>query len=153
MEINNKASTSHVQSDLSDEDYEHIADFSNEELDLKIKAFHDSCSRNLKTEDENDIADIPTESKIDIGELKKEISDIIDKQCVEIDSKSEWSSKLSFFNLLTILRVNERDELSIPIVFVGLLHLASERGLKLFQEHCIVNDMEETFIAKPINKD
>lgn len=36
----------------------------------------------MKTEDENDIADIPTESKIDIGELKKEISDIIDKQCV-----------------------------------------------------------------------
>jgi len=54
--------------------------------------------------------------------------------------------------LLLKLRINERDGLSIPIVYVGLLHLANERGLKLFQEHCTINDMEETFIAKPIKK-
>jgi len=36
------------------------------------------------------------------------------------------------------------------MVFVGLLHLANERGLKLFKEHCAINDMEETFIAKPM---
>jgi len=53
--------------------------------------------------------------------------------------------------LLNKLQVNEREGLSIPIVFVGLLHLANERGLKLFQEHCAINDMEETFIAKPMN--
>jgi len=50
------------------------------------------------------------------------------------------------------LRIYERDGLSIPIVFVGLLHLTNERGLKLFKEHCTVNDMEETFIARPIGK-
>ncbi|XP_022182495.1 uncharacterized protein LOC111042259 [Myzus persicae] len=107
----------------------------------------------LNPEDENVIADIDTESKMDVRELKKEISDIIDEQCVETNTNGEWSSKLSFFNLLTMLRVNERDELSIPIVFVGLLHLANERGLKLFQEHCIINDMEETFIAKLLSKE
>jgi len=36
----------------------------------------------LNPEDENDIADIKTESRMDLGELKKEISDIIDEQCV-----------------------------------------------------------------------
>jgi len=35
----------------------------------------------LKTEDENVVDDISTESKIEI-QLKREISDIIDKQCV-----------------------------------------------------------------------
>uniref|UniRef100_A0A2S2PTA6 Condensin complex subunit 2 n=2 Tax=Schizaphis graminum TaxID=13262 RepID=A0A2S2PTA6_SCHGA len=98
------------------------------------------------------IADIKTESRMDIAELKKEISNIIDEECVETDKSSEWSSKLSFFNLLLKLRINERDGLSIPIVYVGLLHLANERGLKLFQEHCTINDMEETFIAKPMKK-
>jgi len=52
-----------------------------------------------------------------------------------------------------MLHVNERDGLTISIVFVGLLHLANERGLKLFQEYCVINDMEETFIAKPMNKE
>ncbi|XP_060847393.1 uncharacterized protein LOC132926971 isoform X2 [Rhopalosiphum padi] len=98
------------------------------------------------------IADIKTESRMDIAELKKEISNIIDEECVETNNSSEWSLKLSFFNLLLKLRINERDGLSIPIVYVGLLHLANERGLKLFQEHCTINDMEETFIAKPMKK-
>ncbi|KAL5237851.1 hypothetical protein ACI65C_005261 [Semiaphis heraclei] len=111
-----------------------------------------SNSRQLDSEDEDGMGDIKSESRMDIAELKKEISDIIDEECVETDSNSEWSSKLSFFNLLVKLRINEREGLSIPIVFVGLLHLANERGLKLFQEHCIINDMEETFIAKPITK-
>jgi len=52
-----------------------------------------------------------------------------------------------------MLRVVERDELSIAMVFVSLLNLATERGLKLFKEHCMVIDMEDTFIAKPMNKD
>ncbi|KAL4154521.1 hypothetical protein QTP88_000380 [Uroleucon formosanum] len=103
-----------------------------------------------KSGDENVMGDIKSESRMDIAELKKEISDIIDEECVETDPKSEWSSKLSFFNLLVKLRINEREELSIPIVFVGLLHLANERGLKLIQEHCIINDIEETFIIKPM---
>jgi len=36
----------------------------------------------LNPEDENVIADIKTESKMDTRELKKEISDIVDEQCV-----------------------------------------------------------------------
>jgi len=52
-----------------------------------------------------------------------------------------------------MLRVNERDGLSIPIVFAGLLYLANERGLKLSHEHCVINDTEEIFIAKPMNKE
>ncbi|KAE9533817.1 hypothetical protein AGLY_008896 [Aphis glycines] len=98
------------------------------------------------------LGDIKTESRMDIGELKKEISDIIDEECVDTNDGSEWSSKLSFLNLLLKLRVYERDGLSIPIVFVGLLHLTNERGLKLSQEHCTVNDMEETFISRPTGK-
>ncbi|KAL5238749.1 hypothetical protein ACI65C_006159 [Semiaphis heraclei] len=109
-------------------------------------------ARELDSEDEDGMGDIKSESRMDIAELKKEISDIIDEECVETDPNSEWSSKLPFFNLLVKLRINEREGLSIPIVFVGLLHLANERGLKLFQEHCTINDMEETFIAKPIKK-
>lgn len=50
------------------------------------------------------------------------------------------------------LRVYERDGLSIAIVFVGLLHLTNERGLKLSQEHDTVNDMEETYISRPTGK-
>ncbi|XP_022177180.1 uncharacterized protein LOC111038410 [Myzus persicae] len=106
-------------------------------------------SKELNPEDE-DAFDDQSESRMDIAELKKEISDIIDEECVETDPNSEWSSKLSFLNLLTKLRINERDGLTIPIIFVGLLHLANERGLKLFQEYCTINDMEETFIAKPM---
>jgi len=68
----------------------------------------------------------------------------------EIDPNNEWSSKLSFFDLLVKLRINERDGLSIPIVFVGLLHLANERGLKLLKEYCTKYNMEETFIVKPM---
>ncbi|XP_060855945.1 condensin complex subunit 2-like [Metopolophium dirhodum] len=104
----------------------------------------------LNSEDEDIMGNIKSESRMDIGELKKEISDIIDEECVETDLDSEWSSKLSFFNLLRKLRINERDGLSIPIVFVGLLHLANERGLRLLEEHCTINDMEETFITKPM---
>ncbi|XP_025191812.1 condensin complex subunit 2-like [Melanaphis sacchari] len=102
------------------------------------------------TSNDDIIADIKTESRMDIAELKKEISNIIDEECVETGHNNEWSSKLSFLNLLIKLRINERDGLSIPIVYVGLLHLANERGLKLYQEHCTINDMEETFIVKPM---
>ncbi|XP_027847908.2 condensin complex subunit 2-like [Aphis gossypii] len=98
------------------------------------------------------LGDIKTESRMDIGELKKEISDIIDEECVDTNDGSEWSSKLSFLNLLLKLRVYERDGLSIAIVFVGLLHLTNERGLKLSQEHDTVNDIEETYISRPTGK-
>jgi len=52
-----------------------------------------------------------------------------------------------------MLRVVERDELSIPIVIAILHQLANERGLKLSREHCVVIGMEDIYIAKPMNKD
>jgi len=54
--------------------------------------------------------------------------------------------------LLLKLRIYERDGLSIPIVFVGLLHLANERGLMLTNEHSEEIDDEETYITRPIKK-
>ncbi|KAL4085400.1 hypothetical protein QTP88_027259 [Uroleucon formosanum] len=88
-------------------------------------------SGEFNSDDEDVTGNITTESKIDI----------------ETDPNRGWSSKLTLFNLLTEL---QRDGISIHIVFFGILHLASEGDLKLFQEHCTINDMEETFIAKPM---
>lgn len=48
----------------------------------------------------------------------------------------------------------EREEFSIGIIFVALLHLVNEHGLKLFQEHGTVNEgneiSSEIDIARPM---
>ncbi|KAL4154490.1 hypothetical protein QTP88_000353 [Uroleucon formosanum] len=144
-----------------------IIESEDEDVMSDITSEDEDVMSDIKCEDRDVMGDIKCEDKdnriysilSDIAELKKEISDIIDEECVvriykminnETNPKSEWSSKLSFFNLLLKLRVNEQDGLSIPFIFVGLLHLASERCLRLIKEHCIINDFEETFIIKPM---
>lgn len=59
---------------------------------------------------------------------------------------------MSFSKLLSKLNVLNREELEIPTVYVGLLHLANELGLKLSQENITVDNVDEFFISKPIIK-
>lgn len=59
---------------------------------------------------------------------------------------------MPFSKLLLKLRVLEREELGIPTVYVGLLHLANEQGLKLIQETYTLNNEMEFYISKPIIK-
>lgn len=60
---------------------------------------------------------------------------------------------MAFSDLLTQLNVNiENDEMSVGLIYVGLLHLTNEIGLKVVQGYNSVTKLEDIFIAKPANK-
>lgn len=98
--------------------------------------------------DENIIEEFKTESNVDIGDLKQEIFDIIKQNCVAIDSKSEWSTYLSFSKLL--IELNAVQHRPIGLVLNALLHLTNDHGLKLSQN--IDSGDEEIHIAFPVNE-
>ncbi|VVC29713.1 Alpha carbonic anhydrase,Condensin complex subunit 2/barren,Carbonic anhydrase, alpha-class [Cinara cedri] len=77
-------------------------------------------------------AEFKTETKMNISELKKEISEIIDKECIEIGTDNNWSNEIPFQTLLLKLTAKET-RISLHIIFVALLHLTNERGYKLNQ--------------------
>ncbi|XP_050438481.1 condensin complex subunit 2-like isoform X2 [Adelges cooleyi] len=91
------------------------------------------------------------EVRLDIGTLKKQMMDIIDKECTVLKSSSNWSSVLAFKDLLLKLNFYQREELTVPLVFVALLHLTNEHSLSLTQTMTLnVNEIGDVEIAKPI---
>lgn len=60
---------------------------------------------------------------------------------------------MAFSDLLTQLNVNTvNDELSVGLIYVGLLHLTNEEGLKVVQGYNSVTNLEDIYIAKPAKK-
>ncbi|XP_050529373.1 condensin complex subunit 2-like [Daktulosphaira vitifoliae] len=91
------------------------------------------------------------EVHLDIGTLKKQIIEIINKECIISSSSSNWSSALSFKDLLIKLNFFKREDLSVPLVFVALLHLSNEHSLSLTQTLTLnVNEIDDVKICKPI---
>lgn len=57
---------------------------------------------------------------------------------------------MAFSDLLT--QLDKNDEWSVASVYVGLLHLTNEVGLRLFPGYNSVTNLQEIYIAKPANK-
>jgi len=116
----------------------------------------DNCSDNNDDNDNSKVKEAKKKKnkkeKLDIAELKKEMANIIDQECINTESDDEWTSSLSFVDLLIKMRLVERKDLSVALIYVALLHLANEKCLKLIQKPSDVNEIQEIFIAKPINK-
>lgn len=71
----------------------------------------------------------------------------------KIGSDSKWSSGLLFSDLLVKLEnVHKGQELTVGMAYVGLLHLANDRGLKMFQDGSIINGRRDFYIYRPLIK-
>uniref|UniRef100_A0A2S2QKV4 Condensin complex subunit 2 n=1 Tax=Sipha flava TaxID=143950 RepID=A0A2S2QKV4_9HEMI len=102
-----------------------------------------------ESEDNFNLQDFKRETTIDIADLKKKMFDIINTECIKIESDNEWSSRLLFSTLLQKI-TEDRQDLSVGVAYVSLLHLVNERGLKLFQDGEIINGRKDIYIARPL---
>lgn len=62
----------------------------------------------------------------------------------------EWTNNLAFSDLLTQLYKN--DKWSVGSVYISLLHLINEEGLRISPGYNSVTNLQEVYIAKLANK-